>query len=240
LLALILLTAPPFPDARVPLGGLAFSGIIGIAVSDTLVLAGLSRVGTTMTAASFCLAAPLAALLAAVFLGESLSLVECSGIALALGATGGVIALQNADETPRESREWRAGLLFLLLGQIANAMGIVVGHHALADVGILYGTSLRILPAIAVLVPVQIYLLRNRRGPRPVISLACVIGTLLGLTLMSLGLKYARAGIAAALNSTYPIWSIPIARVFLKEKVSLAAVILMGVAVVGIGILFLY
>ncbi len=244
LVLLIALTREPRPGGEAPWGLLALSGVIGIGVSDTLVLAGLNRVGTTLTAASFCLAAPIAAVLAGIFLGERLSAVQWVGILCAVGATAGVSLLQRTETPTRVGAA--AGLWLLFAGQITNAIGIVIGHHALGAVGVLYGTLLRIAPAIVFLLPWQWrHSRRHRRGlglpAGSVLALlvACVIGTLIGLVLMSAGLKYTRVGIAAALNATYPIWAIPIAVVFLGERVRPAVVALIAVAVAGIGILFL-
>ncbi len=56
----------------------------------------------------------------------------------------------------------------------------------------------------------------------------------MGLILQSTGTKYAKAAIAAALTSTYPLWIIPLAAIFLNEKSSKGAIVATFCAVGGI------
>ena len=51
---------------------------------------------------------------------------------------------------------------------------------------------------------------------------------------MSFGAKYAKAGIAAALTSTYPVWIVPIAKYLLGEKVTWQGAVCTLFAVAGI------
>lgn len=249
LLLAILFLQPPFPGAQAPYLMLVLSGIIGIAVSDTLVLAGMARVGTALTAASFCISAPISAIWAGIAYHEKLSAGEIAGISIALGATASVAWLGMSAREHREVHEHRrrfeVGLLFLFLAQLANSVGIVLGHRALQDMDVLYGTLVRSVPAILLLLPATLWTARRgerKRLPRRnavMLALGCVVGTLIGLVLMSMGLKYARAGIAASLNATYPIWAIPLSRLFLKERLTAPMIGLMLLAVAGIALLFL-
>ena len=66
------------------------------------------------------------------------------------------------------------------------------------------------------------------------LSLAAFAGTFLGVLLMSFGAKYAKAGVAAALTSTYPVWIVPIAKFILKERVSWQSAVCTALAVGGI------
>jgi drug/metabolite transporter (DMT)-like permease len=70
--------------------------------------------------------------------------------------------------------------------------------------------------------------------------LATLIGTYLGIWLQVAGLTGAKAGVAATLSSTAPIFVLPLAVVFLGERPSARAVAGALVAVLGIAILFLF
>src|SRR5262245_52597818 len=63
-------------------GPLMLSGFIGIFLGDTLLFAGLNRLGPRRSGILFALNAPSAAILGFVVLGETLSLTATSGIAL--------------------------------------------------------------------------------------------------------------------------------------------------------------
>ena len=65
------------------------------------------------------------------------------------------------------------------------------------------------------------------------------MGTYLGLMLMSLGTKYTKAGVGAALSSTYPIWVIPMARVLIGERSNWRSLVFTVFAVLGIVVMVL-
>jgi drug/metabolite transporter (DMT)-like permease len=70
------------------------------------------------------------------------------------------------------------------------------------------------------------------------LALAAIIGAFCGLVLLSIGTKYSKAGISSALSSTYPIWIIPFARVYLGEKGNWQSILCTVVAVGGIALMF--
>jgi drug/metabolite transporter (DMT)-like permease len=68
---------------------------------------------------------------------------------------------------------------------------------------------------------------------------AALVGSCIGLVFYSVGMKYAKAGVATSISATYPIWVIPIAAIFLKETVNWRAAAFTVVAVAGIALMFL-
>ena len=72
-----------------------------------------------------------------------------------------------------------------------------------------------------------------------ILALASFFGTFIGLLLMSIGAKYAKAGISSALTSTFPLWIIPISVLIAGESVNLRKSILTVFAVAGVGIMML-
>ena len=69
--------------------------------------------------------------------------------------------------------------------------------------------------------------------------LAAVTGAYVGLVLMSLGLKYSKAGVATAILGTYPIWVVPVAHFYLGEKTRPQTTIWIVLASLGICFLVL-
>jgi drug/metabolite transporter (DMT)-like permease len=106
---------------------------------------------------------------------------------------------------------------------------------------------MRMVPAIVLLIAMSS--LRRARGGEPstkptrpqmlALGAAALVGSCIGLVFYSVGMKYAKAGVATSISATYPIWVIPIAAIFLKETVNWRAAAFTVVAVAGIALLFL-
>lgn len=240
-----LIIRPPTPAHAFTFVMLGLSGIIGLSLGDTALFAALKRLGAQMTSASQCLAPPMAALIAALFLGETLSPQELLGLFITAGAVGALVFFGGRHRISIETASPKtllSGFLFALLAATCQAAGIVIQRQALQDTDVIYGTLMRVAPAILVLVtisyaaraPVSMRGIFANRRQAIFITCAAFAGTFLGLVLLSVGAKYTKAGIAAALTSTYPIWIIPIARFVLKEKISWQSAFFTCVAVGGI------
>lgn len=230
---LILVIQPPWPaDARV-LATLALSGVIGITLGDSAFFAALRHMGAQLTSAIQCLAPPLSAILAMAFYGETLTTSQTLGMLVTTFAVFGIIHTRHSESKNKKHAANAApvkgalsGLGWALIAALCQAVGIVIARHALQQVDSTLGTFFRILPAVMVL---GVYSLFREKGAdiSPIIKnpklalrlgLAAFIGSFIGLLLMSVGAKYAKAGISLALSSTYPLWVIPLARIYLKEK----------------------
>jgi drug/metabolite transporter (DMT)-like permease len=244
------LTAPVWGTDPWALAVLATSGVVGISLGDTALFGALKRLGAQITSSSQCLAPPIAAGIAALVLGETLSLRETLGMLITAGAVSGIILFsrrRGAHLAQLERATLFAGLGLAFFAALCQGAGLVMSRQALQSVDVLYGTLARIMPALLVLTVILIFSGNSRRlhfvvrEPRraAILAAASFAGTFLGLLLMSAGVKYTKTGIAAALNSTYPIWIIPIAHFILKERVSWQAVVCTCVAVVGIALMLL-
>lgn len=245
LLAVTLLTAPRWAEDPWALGLLAGSGVIGIALGDTAMFAALNRLGAQITSSCQCLAPPIAAIIAMWILGETLTLREALGMLVTAAGVAGIILMSRRQgaqlaEVPKLTVVLGVGLA--LLAALCQGAGIVMSRQALQSVDVIYGTLARIAPALLVLGILMLWSGKTEqlrtlvKDPRraTMLALASFAGTCIGLILMSAGVKYAKAGIAAALNSTCPIWIIPIAHFVLKERVTWPTAACTCVAVAGI------
>lgn len=68
---------------------------------------------------------------------------------------------------------------------------------------------------------------------------ATFLGTYLGIWLVSAGMRYAPAGIAATLSSTSPLFVLPLVALVHRERISLRTWVGALVAVGGIALLFI-
>jgi len=216
--------APAVPFATT--GLLLLSGILGIAVSDTLFFYALNRLGASLTAIVDCFYSPFVIALSFVLLGERLTLVQLVGAALVLSA---VLTLSKEGRLEKIGRKDLAlGVLFGVLAMFFVAFGIVMVKPILGGVSVFWATFVRLAGgslALAVLVP----FLRNKRailaplfrpGNWKALAPAAFFGSYLSLILWMGGMKYAQASVAAVLNQLNTIFIVIIAAIFLKERLT--------------------
>ncbi len=234
------------PDDPMRIGAFALSGLIGLALGDTLFFHGIKTIGVQRSSVIQCLAPPLAAVISFYAFGEALSQWEWLGLLTTTGAVAWLIALKNQGQTEGGGLDW-SGVLAALGAAVCQALAVIILRQSLQGVDVITGTLLRVLPAILVLSvlsfmrsgwePVRLVFSPVRNGL--ILSLAAFMGTFLGLLLMSTGAKYAKAGVTSAISSTYPVWILPIAHFLLGERVSWKSVALTLLAVAGIAIMMI-
>ncbi len=225
--------APPVTAAKT--GLLLLSGVLGIAVSDTLFFHALNRLGASLTAIVDCFYSPFVIALSFVLLGERLTLVQLAGAALVVSA---VLTVSKEGKLERiEGKDLALGIVYGILAMFFVALGIVMVKPVLGEVSVLWATFVRLIggtAALGLLVPV----LRNRRAVLAplfdrrnwrTLAAAAFFGSYLSLILWTGGMKYANASVAAILNQLNTIFVVVIAAVVLKERLTgwkVAAVVL--------------
>ncbi len=237
LLVLGLSFAPAVPLSTTVL--LLLSGILGIAVSDTLFFYALNRLGAGLTAIVDCFYSPFVIALSFALLGERLTPVQLVGAALVVSA---VLTLSKEGKLEKIGRkDLAAGILYGILAMFFVAFGIVMVKPVLGTVSVFWATMVRLAGgslALAVLVP----FLRNRRAVlAPLLELrnwkalapAAFFGSYLSLFLWMGGMKYAKASVAAVLNQLNTIFIVIIAAIFLKERLTGWKILAVVLAFVG-------
>ena len=229
------------------IGVFALSGLIGLALGDTLLFHGIKTVGVQRTSVIQCLAPPMAALISWLAFDETLSRWEWCGLITTTGALALLIASKKPKRVVSGGPGDNWGVLAALAASVCQALAVITLRQSIQGVDVITGTILRVLPAILVLSVVNslrpgFESLRdvfrpNRNGL--ILTLAAFMGTFLGLLLMSTGAKYAKAGVTTAISSTYPVWILPIAHFILGERVSWRSAGLTLVAVLGLGIMMI-
>ncbi len=219
---------------------LVASGIIAIAISDTLFLMALNRVGAGIMAIIDCLYAPLVVLFAFMLLGEQLGFWQYAGMVLVI--TGVLIAARHEPPPGMHAREIVAGSIYGFLSMATVALGIVIAKPVLNRSPVLWATTVRQVGALAVMLPVALAL----RSRREIFSLfrparhwrfsapATFLGSYFALIFWIAGMKYTLAGAAAILNQTSSVLILVFASLFLKERFTLRKAIASVIAVAGI------
>lgn len=223
---------------------LALSGLVGICLGDTLFFLTINRLGSRLTLLMGSLIPVATAVIAVLVLGEHIELVAASGLLLTI--VGVSYVLWERSPVKAEFTRWRLGVFLGLLFVLANALGIIFTKVGVKDVPALDATFVRTLWAVFGLIswvvlshsvagciePLTKPRLRNR------LIVASVIGAFLGTWLSVVALKYTHAAVAVTLNSTSPLFVLPLAMVVLKEQITWRAVSGAFVAIMGIALYF--
>jgi drug/metabolite transporter (DMT)-like permease len=214
------------------------SGVLGIAVSDTLFHASLNRVGAGISAIVDCLYAPLVVLTAFLLIGERIGAAQYAGMALVIA--GVLVAARHRPPAHATRGTIVAGIVFGALAMSTLAVSIVMAKPVLNRSGVLWATVMRQLGTILVMAPVA-FLSPRRREILSVFRPApswryTLVGTLLGsclaLILWIAGMKYTLAGKAAIINQSTTVFILLFASIFLREpftrRKAVAAVLSLG------------
>jgi len=223
---------------------LALSGLVGICLGDTLYFLTIKRLGSRLTLLVGSLIPVATALIAITWLGEHISVAAAIGLILTIIGVGYVLWERAAVKI--EYTQWRLGVFLGLLFVLANALGIIFTKVGVQDIPALDATLIRTLWAVFGLVswgvlsrsllnwiePVKNSEIRNR------LLVASIIGAFAGTWLSVVALKYTHAAVAVTLNSTSPLFVLPLAMVMLKEQITWRAVSGAFVAIMGVAVYF--
>ncbi|MCP9932066.1 EamA family transporter [Cyanobium sp. AMD-g] len=197
---------------------LALSGVLGIALGDTLFFAALRRLGTRRTLTIDAGGPAVTSLAGVALLGEVPQPAQWLGIAL-ISLAVLLVVHQRAPQENQPAGAEAAGVA-LALGALACGSGGAL----LARAGLLAGgpeplqaATLRLAAAALVMLPLLVGLPRAAHGPRPVgrrwpLALAAtLLGTSAGIALQQTALAGLPGGLAVALLSTAPVMALPLA-----------------------------
>jgi drug/metabolite transporter (DMT)-like permease len=238
---------------------LALSGMAGLVIGDGCGFKALVMIGPRLATLLYITAPIMATIIAWVFLGERLQLLQLAGILVTLGGIAWVVAERryqgnnhfNLRADHPDAGTLSLGVLLGLVSALGQASGLILSKHAMLNCGgtldALPASFLRMLSAC-----IMIWLFAMIRGKLIDTASAfktrsamlftlggAVFGPFLGVWTSLIAVARIPAGIAATLNGTTPIWIIPSVVIYYKEKVSLRALLGAIIAVGGVAVLFL-
>ena len=223
---------------------LAISGILGITFGDTLYFMTLTRLGSRLTLLLGSLIPVTTAIIAAVFLGESISLLSWIGVGLTI--SGVTYVLWERSDDVQMSTHWKQGVGIGLVFVLANSLSIIFSKLGVEDIPSMDATFMRQVWAMAGFgfigflsgnMLTWVKPLTNPLLLKPLL-IAAFIGAFLGTWLSIYALKYTYVTVATVLNSTSPLFILPLAVWVLKEHVSIRAIVGACVALAGIALYF--
>lgn len=203
---------------------LAVSGVIAIAISDTLFHMCLNRVGAGLNAIVATLYSPFIIMFAMIMLGESLRLGQFLGMVMII--SGVLVASATRPPEGLSRRDLILGILFGVAAMATLGFGIVLAKPVLERSDVLWATAVRQFGSLAALVPVALIWPGRRRRLQVFRPHAdwkftlpgTFLGSFLALILWISGMKYTSAANAGILNQTSTIYILILASVFLKES----------------------
>ncbi len=220
---------------------LILSGILGVALSDTFFFSALKEVSPQALTLLLTFGQVLTTLLAVLMLGETLPPLGWAGIAIIItGITIGMFQ-SFADKGHSSLR----GILFGLISVLAMSVAAILTKKGLHDTSTLHATFIRMLAGTVgmLLAGIATRRLGGWVSPFRDIRLICkftlsvFVITFGGFWLAIVAFKYTSVVVANSLIATEPIFVLPMAAIFLKEKVTLHAAAGAVIATVGVIIL---
>jgi len=227
------------------------SGVIGLSIGDFFLFSAFVMLGTRLTLLVFSVSPIITALIAWIFLGETIGIWGLTGIALTLSGVAWVSMerrVEIAAPTKETAHKKGLGLLMALGGASGQAIGLVLAKAGMSEgVTPLPATFIRMLSAAAAVwlfgllrgdSAELVTVIKNRRAILLALG-GSVCGPFLGVWMSLVSIRHTETGIAAAIMATVPVLVIPLVILVYKEKVSARAVIGAVITVAGIFLLFL-
>ena len=224
---------------------LGISGLLGIALGDTLYFMSLINLGPRLWSLIAALGPVFVAVSATIFLGERPSILVWTGILLTVSGTCWMLW----ERIPQKGiiKNKSLGIKCGILSITCMTAGVIFAKIGIVSVSPIQATLIRIVWAVVGLIlwgslnhqlkswlsPFKNLNLLKR------ISFVVIIGVFGGFLLFLLSLKYIDASIANTLNSTAPLFILPMVAIILKEKISIKAILGATVTVGGIGLIFI-
>lgn len=243
--------APEWPKALTSEGSgefwlLVASGILGIAVADSIFFYALNRAGVGLIAIVDCLYTPFVMIFAAVLLGEPLTTVHYIGAALIIGAV--FISSGHAPPRDRTRRQLLLGVLAGVAALAIMAFGIVWAKPVLGHTPVLWAALIRFAGGNAALALFALCwpgpaALREVFTPsstwRTTIP-GAVFGAYLAMICWIGGFTYTSAAASGMLNQSSSVFALILATVVLREPLTKRKISSLLLATVGVFVVILH
>ena len=215
------------------------SGLLGIALADTLFFIALSRLGAGMTAIVDCLYLPIVIFISFVFLDEILGIKGLFGATLVFTAI--FVGSASKKGITVTGIDFFVGIILGIFAISLIAGSIVMLKRLLEDTNVLWASFARVLAGtiglylVVLLSPGRKKLLAELYPSKTWFSAlpASVAGNYLAMIAWLAGMKYTMVSVAAVLNQLSTVFIFILAAIFLKEPVTLPRVSATILAVSG-------
>ncbi len=225
---------------------LFISGIIGIAIGDTLFFASLQDLGPRLQIIFFMLGQVITAILSLLILREMPALLQWMGIAVTLA--GVVIVLWNkVFQGSERSKSGTRGIVLGLLAMLCFSFSLIIAKQGMMTISSIGAVFIRMTAGT---IGILIYGLFKRqifdwltpfRDVKMVLLFfvsVCIV-TFGGFWLSLVAIKFLHVTVACALGATEPFFILPMTYFFLKERITWIEIIGSILTVGGIVIIII-
>lgn len=215
------------------------SGILGIAIADSLLFKCLNLLGAGLTAIVECMYSPMVMVLSWLVLFIHLNIRQVAGAFLVIAAV--LAAALKTDEIKIPVKNIVLGILLGVGAMFFMGLGIILMQPVLQEASVLWVSEIRLLSALVVLV---IFLsvdkerrlifdsLTHRRNWRHALP-GTILGNFISMTIWVAAFKLTDVNSAAILNQTHTIFIVILASLWLKEPFTLRRVVAALLAFAG-------
>lgn len=236
----------PFSAAPKEIFYLGLSGVIGFVIGDSLLFEAFLLIGPRLSMLLMLLAPIFSAILAWVFLGETLLLGEIIAILVTVGGIGWTVS-ENKPQGFQQAKHRGLGIMLGVGGAIGQAIGLLLSKMGMAG-GLSPISANHIRVTAATLVITAAALLRGKlpgdilkmKDIKAVLQIGsgALTGPVLGVILSLVAIRYTHIGVASTLMSLSPILLIPVGYFLFKERITFRTVLGTIIALIGAILLF--
>ncbi|UCE61562.1 MAG: DMT family transporter, partial [Phycisphaerales bacterium] len=226
---------------------LLVSGLVGIALADTIFLRALNLIGVGLISITDCLYSPFVILCSILILSERLILSQYIGTGMIMFAV--FVSSTHAPPGDKTRGQLVMGMLMAGLSVGMMAFGIVIAKPCLElyDFPLIWATTLRLVAGTLVLALLALASPLRKQywsvfKPAPVwkVSIpASVLGMYVAMILWVAGFKYTQAAIAGILNQTSTVFAVILATLILKERFTTRKLMAVILAIAGVALVAL-
>jgi drug/metabolite transporter (DMT)-like permease len=227
---------------------LGLSGVVGLALGDYFSFSAFKAIGAKNSSIFSTLAPGTAIIFAYLMLGEQINLIGITGILITISGII-YISLQKKDN---QSKMSLIGMGHAIGAALCQGAGLVLAKKAyennLIEIAPFHAAWLRIMASVIVLLvfailtreikPITRNLVKpeNKKG-LVYLSLGTISGTVLGLTFAMQTISTIDSAVAQTIFSLVPVFAIPLAYFFHKEKITLSIILGALIAITGVIVL---
>lgn len=226
---------------------LFMSGLVGIVIGDLLLVEAFVMIGSRISMLIYSSVPPLSAIMAWIFLGETMTGMQMLGMFVTLTGIASVILISEKGSNKMSFSHPIKGILFAFGGAFGQAAGYIIGKFGMADYDPFASTQIRLIAGIvgfAILFTLKGHWPKfkasfKRKDALASLTLGSFFGPFLGISLSLYAVQKINPGVASTLISITPILLVPYAFFFKREKVTPKEVIGTIVVIAGVAIMFM-
>jgi drug/metabolite transporter (DMT)-like permease len=229
-------------------GWLSLSSIIGLVIGDLFLFQSFIMVGPRLAMLVMSLSPVVSAIIAWIFLGEPLTIIQMAGITLTISGIALVVLDRDTNHTYlyTERHKW-IGILFAIGAATGQAIGLIFAKKGLPlEFPALSGVVIRV--SVATILVWVIAIFSNQAKPRiekfrsdpkaiKFTLMGALVGPVIGVWFSLLAVQFAKVGIASTLMALTPIFHLPIGK-FLNEHITKQAILGTVISIAGVAIIF--